>query len=312
MVSACTSVILLFVFLILVAAPLCNASAKEIPDEHSDAQTCLDTAHKMKIIPEMTKKDFMDMVSDELDPSFLYPALEIGPFVSPTIFGPNAQFFDVVNKDGILEKAAKSVVYGSYDIDLVPNIDYVSPTGDLGIIPPGLFKAVFSSHCIEHQVDLVSHLQAISNLLAKEINGVVVLIIPDKRFSSDQPRRISTLRDVLATHWSAVPLGVHPLHAWLEDQCDTSTNHASDHWQGIHTPRRKDSDAFCYQRAHDAYIAANGSYLDLHRWTFTPCAFANIMSGLREMNLIDLHISMLSTTAPNNLEFYAILKKIVQ
>ncbi len=50
------------------------------------------------------------------------------------------------------------------DAHRTPKIEYLSPTGDLTIVNRR-FHAVLSSHCIEHQPDLIRHLQHVAALL---------------------------------------------------------------------------------------------------------------------------------------------------
>ena len=72
--------------------------------------------------------------------------LEVGPFTNPTLRGPNVKYFDVMDKQGLINRAnAIGYVY------TVPvDIDYVSSTGDLSIVDKK-FDFCLSSHCVEHQ-----------------------------------------------------------------------------------------------------------------------------------------------------------------
>jgi 2-polyprenyl-3-methyl-5-hydroxy-6-metoxy-1,4-benzoquinol methylase len=121
--------------------------------------------------------------------------LEIGPFFRPLAPGSNVKYFDIKNQAGLIETAKD---YATKDeIQQIPEIDYVSPTGDLSVINEK-FGIIFSSHVIEHQLDLIKHLQGISNLL--DSDGTYFLIIPDKRFCFDHFNVASQLVDVIAAH----------------------------------------------------------------------------------------------------------------
>ena len=88
--------------------------------------------------------------------------LEIGPFLNPVIYGPGVKYFDVLDLNGLKERA-KAVQYTSV---LEVPIDYVHPTGDLTSIPDkATFSLIVSAHVIEHQLDLVRHFNAIGDLL---------------------------------------------------------------------------------------------------------------------------------------------------
>jgi hypothetical protein len=88
--------------------------------------------------------------------------LEIGPFLNPMVVGEGVKYFDVQDLAGLKERA---IQVGYPEINPV-NIDYVSPTGDLSVIPQReAFSLVASSNVLSHQVDLVRHLQGVGQLL---------------------------------------------------------------------------------------------------------------------------------------------------
>ena len=118
--------------------------------------------------------------------------LEIGPFFAPCLEGPQVTYFDVLGKQDLIRRALEL----GYDTDRIPEIDYVSPTGDLSIIDRR-FPALLSSHCIEHQPDLIAHLQKTYALL--EPGGCYYLMIPDKRFCYDHFLGESNLAEVLSS-----------------------------------------------------------------------------------------------------------------
>src|SRR4249919_1725326 len=134
------------------------------------------------------------LVSEHRDPSLLAPiprqrfvasvpldkpVLEIGPFDRPWLSGSNVRYFDVLPQEQLRTRAATE--FGRIPKNC-PHIHYVSPTGDLSIVDAE-FGAVFSSHCIEHQPDVIRHLREVERLLRP--GGLYYLIVPDKRFCFD-------------------------------------------------------------------------------------------------------------------------------
>ena len=100
------------------------------------------------------------------------PSLEMGPYVKPTMVGPNVKYFDVLDREGLLARANKT----NYPVRRVVEIDFVNPTGDLrSIKQPSQFSMILSSHCIEHQLDLVRHFHQVSRLLVD--GGYYVLLV---------------------------------------------------------------------------------------------------------------------------------------
>ena len=71
--------------------------------------------------------------------------LEVGPFGNPTMRGSNVSYFDVLTTEELCIRAVEH----QHDPKAVPNIDFVSPNGDLSVVD-GSFDIVFSAHCLEH------------------------------------------------------------------------------------------------------------------------------------------------------------------
>ena len=110
--------------------------------------------------------------------------LEIAPLDSPFVKTANTFYFDVLPKEDLQKKAIKL----GRDPSKVPDIHFHHPNGDLSII--GLkFDAIFSSHCIEHTPDIVSHLKMVSRLLND--NGEYFLFVPDKKYTFDYFKPVS-------------------------------------------------------------------------------------------------------------------------
>lgn len=225
-------------------------------------------------------------------------ALEIGPFYRPMLSGPGAHFFDVLNQEALRKRAAN--VNG--DPEGVPFINYVSPIGDITVIQDK-FDLVASSHCIEHQPDLVRHLQNVENLLVDD--GVYALIIPDCRYCFDHFLPPSHLGDVLEAYFESRK--VHRLSDVIEHRAFTSHNEAALHWLGDHGTKPGSVDAI--RKAVAEWQNANGGYVDVHAWQFTPDTFAAIINGLHEMGMIGLHIGRCYHSGAGTNEFCAVLTR---
>jgi SAM-dependent methyltransferase len=123
-------------------------------------------------------------------------SLEIGPFYDPLLRGPNTKYFDRLTQAELVERAAAL----DAPTKAVPQIDFVSPTCDLTIVDE-TFDYVFSSHCIEHNPDLIGHLQTVERLLVP--GGRYFVIVPDKRYCFDHFREVSTIADAIEAHEEA-------------------------------------------------------------------------------------------------------------
>jgi hypothetical protein len=226
------------------------------------------------------------------------PTLEIGPFNNPVAAGANVRYFDVLDKDGLIERAKR---FG-FGHEKVPHINYVHPTGDLSIIPEK-FDVVISSHLVEHQPDFGRHLARASSLLNDE--GLYFCIIPDKRYCFDHFIAESSIADVVEAYLSG-PI-VHALGSVIEHAAMITHNDPLRHWDGDHGELPNDPNRV--KAAIDEFRAAEGGYLDVHAWQFTPNSFRAIINTLEALRYIDLKPIRVYDTPYGSNEFYAILKK---
>jgi SAM-dependent methyltransferase len=223
--------------------------------------------------------------------------LEIGPFCRPLKRGSRVEYLDVLDA---AQLRARAVEVGA-DPAGVP--DVIHHVGDLDIVDR-TYDAVLSSHAIEHQPDLVRHLQQVERILNP--GGGYFLIIPDKRFCFDHFIAESTIADVLQAHREQ--RRTHPLKSVIEHRALTVHNDHRRHWQGQHGNPERDRTARV-KAAIEEYEAADGGYIDVHAWYLTPPTFRSIVTTLRELGLIGLEIAGIYHTARDRNEFCAILKR---
>ena len=244
----------------------------------------------------ISKADFLALL-----PTQAVPILEIGPFTNPCLRGPNVSYFDVLDRAGLLNRA-RVENYPIANLDAVPDIDFVSPTGDLSIIDR-TFSAVFSSHCIEHQPDLITHLQHISSLLEPE--GRYYIIIPDKRYCFDAFLPESNLATVVEAYLQKRK--AHTPRSVIEHRALTTHNSAWQHWLGNHGKLANMAEKT--ESALHELTQANGRYVDVHAWQFTPQSFRELINLLNAMGYIDFKVEQVYITPVFALEFYALLTK---
>lgn len=242
----------------------------------------------------ITKKELIACIDTR------HTVLEIGPFTNPLVRGENVRYFDVLDKEKLIIRAAKH----NYNADSPVDIHYVSSHGDLGIVD-STFDFVVSSHCIEHQPDLVRHLQAVERLL--NANGRYLLVIPDKRYCFDHFMPMSTIDSVMTAYTEKRvlhTLASHRLHATLSTHNDPRR-----HWSGDHGAPAGDKNFSPDGERELILDIEQGHYSDVHAWYFTPSSFAAIVNSLVELKMSNLRILSVHSTARNNLEFAAVLQK---
>lgn len=228
--------------------------------------------------------------------------LEIGPFCAPVVSGNKVRYFDVLSSEKLV-KRAKEI---GYPIRNVPEIHFVSEKGDLGIVDER-FDAVISSHCIEHQPDLVAHLQSVARILVS--SGFYYLIIPNKLYCFDHCLAESTIAQVIQAHEEKRK--VHTLSSLIEHRALTTHNDVVRHWQGDHVDNGySESIAQRTKLAVEEYVRANGSYIDVHAWQFTPRSFRKVIKDLYDLGLTSLKPIRVYETPWGRNEFTAILQKV--
>ena len=122
--------------------------------------------------------------------------LEIGPSYMPLF--PKKEGFDVsivdhADGDTIREKYKSMGV----DTSLIEDVDYVWKGGPIsGLLDGKKFDCIYSSHVIEHTTDFVRFLQDCEVILNS--SGLLVFIIPDKRFCFDLLQPITDTAKILS------------------------------------------------------------------------------------------------------------------
>lgn len=229
--------------------------------------------------------------------------LEIGPFSRPLFRGPHVTYFDVLDRAGLTHLGTQ---LGLHEGSQIPDIHFVSATGDLTIVP-GTFDVVASSHVIEHQPDLVRHLNQVAAVLKP--GGYYFLWIPDKRYCLDHFQAESTIAGVLAA--AAEQRTFHTLETLLAQDLLRAHNDSRRHWLGDHGGPVHDNPVETIRLVRDLHEAsrARGEYVDRHAWQFTPDSFRTIVALLDALGLIALRPLRVYNTLFSHNEFWAILMK---
>jgi SAM-dependent methyltransferase len=235
--------------------------------------------------------------------------LEIGGGYNPRYrkaTHPNTYHLDHASTAELRAKFAADP-YVAHQVDNVQEIDFVfvgTPIDTL--VPPSLrFDLIYGSHVLEHQVDLIGHLQSLAKLLKP--GGRVIEMIPDLRTCFDALRFPTVTSDALLAH-----LGPAPVHRdkqvfdFLSREIDSNVGYRM---------LDADFDAVGYRRdireAYTALLAARregAPYRDTHAWTFTPESFRLLMIELRLLDLVRLAPTYVSPRYGN--QFCAVLEPV--
>lgn len=241
--------------------------------------------------PITSRDDFIELIPSGAS------CLEIGPFDTPCVVGANVHYLDLLSQIDLQTRADELGRSASN----VPPIKWVAKNGRLDVVTEK-YDVLFSSHNIEHQFDLIEHLEQASTVLHK--NGYYFLIVPDSRYCFDHFIASSTIADVLEAYEQKPKK--HLLRSVIEHRALTTHNDPVRHWAGDHDPKPLDE-----QNVRDAIVEFHSTdeILDVHAWQFTPDSFREIFECLFKMQLSEFKPIRVFHTLRNTYEFMAILAK---
>jgi SAM-dependent methyltransferase len=193
------------------------------------------------------------------------------------------------------------------DREAIVSVDYVWPgSGSLAeVVGSGeLFDYAIASHVIEHVPNLLGWLHGISEVLKP--GGVLNLAIPDKRYTFDVARALSTIGELV----EAYLLGyVRPSIRQMFDHCsgaramgpgecwikEIDTKQLPPYSGDIALP-------LAYHQAQE--IAAAGRYFDSHCWVFTPLSFLELIEQAGRLGLLPFVLTGFHPTEAGDFEFF--------
>jgi predicted SAM-dependent methyltransferase len=225
--------------------------------------------------------------------------LEIGPLDKPIVTpepGRRIAYLDYADADHLRKRS-------SHD----PNVDcskIIVPTYVVQSIDdyPRIeerFDYILASHVVEHAPDLLGWIEALLRLLNPR--GRIVLAVPDRRFTFDYFRPVSTLGDILEAYFERRR---RPTFRQVFDGNNDARN------IDIVTAWQKSIDASEASRIFSTEIAlqlarsAMTTYQDCHCWVFTYDSFLELIRQVNELGVIGVRIA--SSVAPKQFrnEFY--------
>jgi len=232
------------------------------------------------------------------------PGMEIGPSHAPLASKADGYQVDIVDHLDTPDLRAKYAGHPVHVANIEP-VDIVWSGGRLvdAAGKSGCYNWIVGSHVIEHMPDVVRFLQDCAQLLTPD--GVLVLVVPDKRRCFDRYQAITSTGAVL----DAFEAGTER----------PSPGRVFDHFANAVERGRSRSLAWAALRGgsfhlkHDMQGAkhmwqtarTSASYIDVHNWRFTPASFSLLIDDLRLLGLVGLEI-VDSAVGPG--EFYTALR----
>ncbi|WP_108862019.1 methyltransferase domain-containing protein [Ruegeria sp. Alg231-54] len=164
---------------------------------------------------------------------------------------------------------------------------------------------VVASHVIEHVPDLCGWLHEMHDCLS--VGGVLLLIVPDKRFTFDVHRAVSNPQEVREAYKerrrrpSKRLIADHFANVVSADTWRLWDDYTSiDNLEYCHPPEFIDEGLRAFER---------GQYVDVHCWVFTPWHFMRLMGLIVSETGLCFDLRYFLTTQDHDLEFYVQLER---
>ena len=209
--------------------------------------------------------------------------IEIGPShapIAPKKEGHAVHIIDHMSREQLIEK------YQGHNVNLdnIEEVDYVwqgesyvELTGK-----PKHYDWIIASHLIEHTPDLIGFLNDCDAILKDD--GVISLVVPDKRYCFDHYRPVTGLSKIIDSHFSKS--NIHS-PGTVAEFCLNAVLKAGE--LGWHAGTGGEySLAHSLDNARDCMksVLQDKIYMDMHAWCFVPHSFRLIIHDLFSLGLI--------------------------
>lgn len=163
------------------------------------------------------------------------------------------------------------------------NRSYIPKDGSLSIVKEK-FDVIFSSHNLEHQPDLINHLNEAYDIL--DNNGVYRMIVPNCYYCFDAYLSPSKISEIILANYSQ--LKKHSVAKVIEHRALTVNNDNQEHWKDALSGKREYQkiDVNRVSASIREYKIAKGDYIDVHSWQFMPHTLSDILNSLIYLSFI--------------------------
>lgn len=209
--------------------------------------------------------------------------IEIGPShnpIAPKKNGYKVNIIDHLSREDLIKK------YHGHNVNLenIEEVDFVWK-GESYSELTGVEKHydwIIASHVIEHTPDLIGFLIDCDSILKDD--GVISLVVPDKRYCFDHFRPITGLSKIIDNHFQKETL--HTAGTVAEYYLNVVSKAGNIAWDSTASGD--------YSFVHTLENAKHGiksvlnekKYIDVHAWCFVPHSFRLIIQDLFDLGLI--------------------------
>lgn len=126
--------------------------------------------------------------------------IEIGAMTMPLRVPPGVTVrqVDHMTRDGLIQEQGPALRAAGLDPAGIPHIDVVDDAGELAAFGDGTLDFVIANHVLEHLEDPIAALENLLRVIRP--GGVLLLTLPDGRFTFDSARPPTTVEHLLSDH----------------------------------------------------------------------------------------------------------------
>ncbi|BDA77819.1 hypothetical protein LPTSP3_g07490 [Leptospira kobayashii] len=211
--------------------------------------------------------------------------IEVGPShnpLAPKKKGYKVHVIDHLNKEQLIKKYEHHGV----NLDNIEEVDFVWQGEDFSELTgkTKYYDWIIASHLIEHTPDFIGFLNNCDKVLKDD--GVISLVVPDKRYCFDHFRPVTGLSKIIDSHsqknkiHTPGTVAEYFLNVVAKNKQIAWSTYNSGDYNLIHS----------LEEAQDGMHAVinNKTYIDMHSWCFVPHSFRLIIHDLFSLGLIPL------------------------
>lgn len=228
--------------------------------------------------------------------------IEIGPSHDP--IAPKREGYKV----HVIDHASREELLGKYKdhpiaLDRIEEVDFIWRGESYAELTgkPKHYDWIIASHLLEHTPDLIAFLESCESVLKDD--GVLCLVIPDKRYCFDRFRPITGLARIIDSHLAGNK--IHSAGASAEYFMNVAGKDHRLAWDAAKTGEYVFLHSAQYAREMIREVTDRGSYLDIHNWCFVPHSFRLLVNDLYALGYTKLREVQFQPT--EGAEFYVTL-----
>jgi SAM-dependent methyltransferase len=231
--------------------------------------------------------------------------LEIGPLDKPLVRrtpGRRIYYCDYAPREVLRSKSSADP---NVRIDDIPEIDFVTTQIRAEIFGGTTFDYVLASHVVEHVPDMLGWLAQLRTVLNP--GGRIILAVPDRRYTFDYLRPLSTLGQLLEARHErrSRPTFSQVYDAFsMAAKVDTALCWSQPGYPGAALE-------FYYTRELALRLAEDardgGGYHDCHCWVFTYESFLDLVAQANAMGVLDARVVASAAPVFGANEFHVVL-----